>query len=97
MTVVQPNKNRGILSIVIILGAFLFLAVYMNISIYSRTVSLKHDVVRLEKEMEDLRVQNAELKGSFYQLVDSKKLNDLADEKGLIQDKNPQWVFASRL
>ncbi len=81
----------------IILGIILFFTAFMNISIYSRTVSLKHDVTKLEKDMETLRVQNAELKGNFYQLVDSKKLNDLADKEGLIQDKNPQWAFASRL
>jgi len=69
----------------------------LYVLVYSRTVSLKHDIEKTKAELETVRVQNAELKNGFYTAVDSRKLDELAQEKGLIYDKNPQWEFASQL
>lgn len=96
MTVIQPNKIKSVLAIIIGLSLVLFLVAFVNIYVYSKTVSLKYDASKLEKNLESLRVENAELKNDLYQLVDLKKLENLAKEKGMIQDKNPQWAFASR-
>lgn len=76
-------------------GAVLIFAAGLYVFIYSRTVSLTHDLKKIEAELVELRVKNAELKNGFYSAIDSKKLEDLAQEKGLIIDRNPQWEFAS--
>lgn len=95
MTVIQPNKNQNLIHLLFILGVISISIAALYVSIYSRTVNLKHDIQKIEAELEQLRVENAELKNDFYAAVDSRKLEELIKEKGLIYDKNPQWEFAS--
>ncbi len=97
MTVIQPNKNENLIHLLFIFGAVLVAVTSLYVLIYSRTVSLKHDIEKIKTELETVRVQNAELKNEFYVAIDSRKLDELAKEKGLIYDKNPQWEFASQL
>ena len=95
MTVIQPSKNQSFIHLILIFGGVLISVAGLYVFIYSKTVSLTHDLTKIETELVGLRVQNAELKNGFYSVIDSKKLEDLAEEKGLIYDKNPQWEFAS--
>ena len=96
MTVIQPNKNRSLIQLMFIFGAILVSIASLYVVLYSKTVSLKHDIQEVETELNTLKVQNAELKNSFYSVVDSRELDKLAQEKGLIYDKNPKWEFASQ-
>lgn len=96
MTIIQPNKNEDIRRLITLLTVGLvgvFLAV---VFLYMQTVSLKHDLAKKHNTLETLKVENAELKNNFYNLVDVGNLEKLAGELGLVQDKNPQWAFASR-
>lgn len=61
-----------------------------------QTVSLKHDLAKKRNTLENLKVENADLKNNFYNTIDANNLEKLAGELGLVQDKNPQWAFASR-
>lgn len=96
MTVIQPNKNENLTHLMFIFGFILVFVAFSCVIFYSRTVSLRHDIARAEQEIDDMKVKNAELKNSFYALVDSNALQQLAAEKGLVNDKNPQWEFASQ-
>ena len=97
MTVIQPNKsNKNIIYLFLGLGILVFLGVSAAVAIYSQTVNLKHDIIGLSSELEALKLNNAELKNDFYKLTDQKVLEAVAKERGLIQDKNPKWVFASQ-
>ena len=96
MTVIQPNKNQSLIQLMFIFGAILVSIASLYVVLYSKTVSLKHDIQEVETELNTLKVQNAELKNSFYSVVDSRELDKLAQEKGLIYDKNPKWEFASQ-
>lgn len=95
MTIIQPSKNKNLIHLMLIFGAILTFVAGLYVFIYSRTVNLTHDLKKIEAELIELRVQNADLKNGFYSAIDSKKLEDLAQEKGLIIDRNPQWEFAS--
>lgn len=97
MTIIQPNKTQNLIHLLFIFGTALVLIAAFYVFIYSKTVSLKHDIEKVEAQLNELRVQNAELKNDFYSALDSRKLEELAKEKGLIYDKNPQWEFASQL
>ncbi|OGY57929.1 MAG: hypothetical protein A3E61_00035 [Candidatus Colwellbacteria bacterium RIFCSPHIGHO2_12_FULL_43_12] len=96
MTVIQPNKIKSLTHLIFIFGFILVFMASLSVVFYSRTVSLRHDMATAQKEIDDMKVKNAELKNSFYSLVDSGELEKLATEKGLINDKNPQWEFASQ-
>jgi len=96
MTVIQPNKSQSLMHLMIIFGAILACVASLYVVLYSRTVSLKHDIQDVESELSALKVKNAEIKNSFYSVVDSRELEKLAEEKGLVYDKNPKWEFASQ-
>lgn len=66
-----------------------------NIVIYSKTVNINHDLAALEGNMSNLQVQNAELRTNLYTETDSDALSKIIAAKGLVEDKNPQWVIAS--
>ena len=96
MTIIQPNKNQDIRRLITILTTGLIVVVLAWVLFYMQTVILKHDLAKKHNILETLKVENAELKNNFYGLVDVNNLETLAGELGLVQDKNPQWTFASR-
>lgn len=96
MTVIQPNRGtKNIAYLFLGLGILVFLGVSAAVAIYSQTVSMKHDIIRLSSAVEEAKLRNAELKNEFYKLTDQSVLAGIAESRGLIQDKNPKWVFAS--
>jgi cell division protein FtsB len=97
MTIVQPNRNQDIKRLIAVLSSFLVAYFLMSVFIYLQTVNLKHDLAKQRKALDDLKVENADLKNQFYSLIDVSNLERLAQERGLIQDANPQWASASPL
>lgn len=98
MTVIQPNKNnKSFLKLIFFLGAVVSGLVWIEVRVYSQTVDLKHEMAAVSERIGELSVENAELRNSFYAMTDQKNLNRLAKDIGLVQDKNPKWVFASQL
>ena len=95
MTIIQPNRYKDARRLSIILGAILVVGVLSGVAIYLQKVSAKHDLAKIKKELEVIKVENAELKTNYYALVDSDNLEQLAEELGLVQDKNPQWALAA--
>lgn len=49
----------------------------------------------LEDSIKIEQMNNAELKNTLFKMTDPQMLEIIATEKGLVLDKNPQWVFAS--
>ena len=96
MTIIQPNKNEDIRQLITLLTIGLVAVCLAVVFLYMQTVSLEHNLARKHNTLETLKVENAELKNNFYNLVDVGNLEKLAGELGLVQDKNPQWAFASR-
>ncbi|MEX2033487.1 MAG: hypothetical protein WD889_02940 [Candidatus Colwellbacteria bacterium] len=96
MTIIQPNKNEDIRRLVTLLSTGLVIVLLAVVFLYMQTVTSKHELAKKRNALETLKVENAELKNNFYTLVDVGNLEQLAGELGLVQDKNPQWAFASR-
>ena len=96
MTIIQPNKYRNLKRLVISLGVFLVGTILVWVFVYLQTVSLSHDLAKAKVRLEEVKVENADLKNEYYSLVDTDNLEALAKERGFIKDKNPQWAFASR-
>lgn len=96
MTIIQPNKNEDIRRLTTLLTVGLIAVSLGLVFLYMQTVTLKHDLAKKRNTLEVLKVENAELKNNYYALTDVNNLEKLAGELGLVQDKNPQWAFASR-
>jgi len=97
MTIIQPNKNKDVKRLAISLGLFLVCIIGVWVFVYIQTVNLRHDLADAKNSLEEMKVQNAELKDKYYGLVDADNLEKLAEDRGLVKDKNPQWAFVSPL
>ncbi len=96
MTIIQPNKYKDLKRLVISLGVFMVGIILIWVFVYIQTVDLRHDLVKVKQNLEEVKVENADLKNEYYSLIDSDNLEILAREGGFIKDKNPQWAFALR-
>lgn len=96
MTIIQPNKNKDLIKTIFLLGLLLGTTIIYGVFVYLQTVGLRHDLEIHKAELEKMHLENAEIKNKFFQLVDSDNLEKLAKEKGLVQEKNPQWASVSQ-
>ncbi|PIR98524.1 MAG: hypothetical protein COT88_01125 [Candidatus Colwellbacteria bacterium CG10_big_fil_rev_8_21_14_0_10_41_28] len=96
MTIIKPNKekkeSRSFVYAGIICGSMLVVTVISYIGL----VNTRHDLSSMRNDVEDLKVENAELKNDYYNLVKSDNLERLAEERGLVKDRNPKWALASQ-
>lgn len=91
MTIIQPAKNKNKISPIILL-IIIFLMAGFYIYEYNRVVSLNYRVQSLEKTIVAYQAHNSDLKSQFYKLIDPVRLEELAKEKGLILDQQPQYL-----
>jgi cell division protein FtsL len=98
MTIIQPNKHKNrkaANALIICLGVAAFGVAAVTVFSYSRVAGLKHEVSVLGSEIDKAKSANAELKNNLFRMTDPQSLEAIAAEKGLIEDRNPKWVFAS--
>lgn len=77
-----------------VLVAVLITAVTANIALSSKAEGFRFEAQKFKKEIDEAHLVNADLKGRIMKATDEEAIGVLAAEKGLIQDKNPRWVFA---
>ncbi|MBI2011030.1 MAG: hypothetical protein HYS89_02255 [Candidatus Colwellbacteria bacterium] len=95
MTIIQPNKYQDVRRLALILGSVTIATIAVVVFSYIETVNLRHELSRGNESLEEMKVQNAELKNKFYNLVDNNNLEQLAAEKGFVEDRNPEWALES--
>ena len=81
--------------LVIGLGIAVFSFAAVTVFSYSHLAGLKHEISSLAKEIDRAKSENADLKNNLFKMTDPQSLETVAEEYGLIEDKNPKWVFAS--
>lgn len=96
MTVIKPNKKNTIIRLVTGFGVVIVILLILNIAVYSQTVDMEHEISETEESISELRAENVDLKNDFHSVVAYENLTKLAEERGLIKDENPTWVFASQ-
>jgi hypothetical protein len=69
-------------------------------------VNARHGTSDLKGEYQNIQTESAELKDKIFSLLDTENLENFAQGRALVQEKNPQylevahdqkWVFASQL
>ena len=78
-------------------------AVVVLIVLYSETVSANHALAQTTLSLQKIEAENGEYKDKIFSFIHSDASKALVEERGLVQDKNPeyfelgpQWTFASR-
>jgi cell division protein FtsL len=98
MTIIKPNEQRRESkkkSLVFLAIGILVISVVFCGALYSKTVDIKHEISSHKELLREGKVVNAELRNTLFKMTDPQMLEKIAEEKGLVEDKNPQWVFAS--
>ncbi len=101
MTILKPkNKNSywlffTSLTLLVIIGGVLY------ISQYNAVANKRYEIKKLENQITEAEVQNAEIKNELYQNIDPTKLETVAKQYSLVIENNPdymninQWVSDS--
>ncbi|MBI4193094.1 MAG: hypothetical protein HY536_00525 [Candidatus Colwellbacteria bacterium] len=96
MTILQPSTHNGLWSIALVIAlAGVVIGVAGAVALYSRVAFVRGEIGRFELRVDGERLRNAELKREIFARTDPKSLEALAAAKGLVKEKNPQWVFAT--
>lgn len=98
MTILRPNheKKEKFWNIITIFGAVAVLSAVIPAAVtYSNLVSAKYEVAKLEEKIASERVRNAEIKSRLFYAIDPSRADEVAREKGLVEEKSPKWIFAS--
>ena len=99
MTIIEPNKRKKAARKVIFgfgpIAAVVLTGVAASIWLYSDIVELRHAVQDGEVNLQELIVENAELKNRFFDLVDADELSEIAEKGGLVLEKYPSYLGAA--
>ena len=93
MTLIQPNQTSTLLFK--LLGAFVVLfvgGVVALISLYSSTVSMRHELSDMKTQLQNLQADNAEMKDSLFTMMDAQSLADFAAAHNLVKDTSPKYL-----
>ncbi len=91
MTIAR-NKNKKIRKWIIIAGFALIIFTLSNVFVYNKIVNLQHLITIQTKDLEGLKLADADLKNKLYQILDLKNLSELAKDLGMIKIKNPEFL-----
>ncbi len=92
MTITQPNRNRQLNAVVNGLIVAVVLGGVVAVFAYNQTVSARHLMADVTKQVEQLRVANAELKNRYFALTEPKGQILLAQKLGLVKESGPTYL-----
>ncbi len=92
MTIVQPNRSRQItLVIKLLLGGIAGMGV-ASMLLYNSLVNVRSQVLAQEKIVQELRVENADIKNEYFAQIDSRVLIEVAERLGYIKNLAPKYL-----
>jgi cell division protein FtsL len=91
-TIIEPNKKRAFMKyitpfIVLVAGSAI-----ASVAMYVNTVDLRHELEDRQAYAQELTVYNVELKNQLYSLFDTDHMKVIAENAGLVLDKNPIYL-----
>ena len=93
MTIIRPKKENYVVKYLI--GVLLLALVIVAVSgvyLYNASVNIKHEINQYKVTLRDVEVKNAELKNNYYNLTNPQAADQLVQSKGLLVEKNPEYV-----
>src|SRR5574343_436601 len=92
MTVQSKNSDQQLTYVMRWLLVGLFVLGTLTIVVYNQTASLKRLTVRQERAVEELKLKNADLKNSYYAVLDTRSLVTTGERLGLVRDNTPSYL-----
>ncbi|MBI2278987.1 MAG: hypothetical protein HYU81_02920 [Candidatus Brennerbacteria bacterium] len=95
MTIIKPHQHFTLRYFLVSLFALLIVGGGFYILEYNALAAERYEVGELKKAVERAREANADLKNALYKKLDSSKLKSLAAERGLVVERNPEYLTFS--
>lgn len=93
MTILQPHKKITLLTkLLIVLAIPLALEVVSLVILSNQTVNLRHEVSKMNSEIQRAENDNAEIRDKISALFDNQNLEDFSAKRALVQEKNPEYL-----
>ena len=93
MTIIEPNKSKFKLNLLIILIiGFILAEAVLSIFAYNKSVRINYSLNENKKAIEELQVSKADLKNQLYSVLDLQNADILAAKLGLIKEKRPEYL-----
>lgn len=92
MTIASPNIERQLIYITRWLIVALVVAGVVAVSSYNSKEAVRRRVVAAVKVVDQLKLQNAELKNAFYVALDTRELMSVAGRLGYVRDSRPHHL-----
>ncbi|MBI5733000.1 hypothetical protein HY967_03520 [Candidatus Jorgensenbacteria bacterium] len=96
MTIIKPNIHLGLRKFIYILFFVLIVGGVVYVFTNNALVDTRHRLQTLKDEFARLRVENADLKNTFYSLTDPSRLEGLAANYGLVLDREPLYLRSNQ-
>ena len=93
MTILQPHKKLTLLTkLLIILAIPLALEIVFLVILSNQTVNLRHEILKMNLEIQRVENANVELKDKVFALFDNQSLEDFSAKHALVQEKKPEYL-----
>mgnify|MGYP001614594193 CR=1 FL=1 len=93
MTILQPHKKITVLTRLLIVSVIsLALEVVYLVMLSNQTVDLKHEISKVNSQIQQVENENVEIKDKILTLFDNQNLTDFIQAQGLVQEKNPEYL-----
>lgn len=92
MTIVATNHNRHLTYAIRWLLVGIALMAMVSVGVYNSTVALRRSVAQKAKAIESLKMEQAELKNTFYGALETKSLVAAAERLGYVRDGSPSYL-----
>jgi cell division protein FtsL len=93
MTIIRPNQKFSLVDVLLFISLILlFFASLALVIIYNYVVNFENSILEKQKEIKKTETQIAESKENLFNLLSSENLKKIAEENGLIEEKNPEYV-----
>lgn len=92
MTFIQPNKNSGLWTKLIAVGALALAAgVFGMIALYNATVNARHNIAETKAELDKVGAQLTELNNRVVTALGGGSSAGAAIREGLVAETRPQY------
>jgi len=91
MTFIQAKHKSGLTRIIVLLMLALFTGTFGIIFLYNKVVDLDHAIAKTKLQLEQVGASNTQLNNKIVAIVGGGDLTSVANESGLVIDKQPQY------
>jgi hypothetical protein len=94
MTIIHPKKAKRSKTNPIMIAGLVFIIVLtaLNAIVYTKTVTVEYDTHTEQKSLDAARAENAALKNSWYEAVNTANMERLVKEYGFVKITSQRYL-----